>query len=100
MKNKERAEATNKPFTFTEDQQRFFNYQIKSVGSSFVNIFFRKTARDFFADADMDSLVRKFCRVYAITIRRHIFVYPVSFYAIFEHDITETHDFRQTLYLN
>ena len=54
-----RAETIINPLTLTEDQQPYFNCPLKSVGSSFAIAFVTITAYNYFADFDIDPLVRK-----------------------------------------
>ena len=60
-----KAETTINPFTLTEDQQRYYNPQINFVGPSFANA--RITVYEYFAEDDINPLVRQICRTYGST---------------------------------
>ena len=57
LKTKKRSEATTNTFTLTEGQQSYYNSKIKSR-PFFANAVVRITAHEFFAEDDIDPLVR------------------------------------------
>ena len=63
---KEKAEVATGPFTITEDQERYHKSIMKTVGPYFAIVFVRIAAYENFAEDDLDELVRKIFRTYAI----------------------------------
>ena len=97
---KEQTPQSIKPFTLTEDEQRYCNSQIKSVGPSFANENIITRAYDYFAEDDIDPIGKEVCRTYVSIFRRHKFIYFVSFHALLEHDFADAHESDQILNLN
>ena len=90
----------NIPLTLTEDQQHYFKSELKSAGHSFAIATIRTTLYHYFAEDDIDRLVREICRTYASILRRHNFKNNVFFYPLFEQDFTDAQESHQTSNLN
>ena len=87
MKTKRKAKPSIGASTPIEDQQGYFFSQLISVYPSVAITIVRITASDFFGEHDIDPLVREFCTNLASMIKRHNFKYPISLYALVEHDL-------------
>ena len=53
-----KAEAITDPFTITEEKQLYFSSKLKSIDPLFANAIVRITPYDYFAEDDLDPLVR------------------------------------------
>ena len=59
-----KAEAITNPFTITKEKQLYFSLKLKSIDPLFANAVVRITPYDYFAEDDLDPLVRWICRIY------------------------------------
>ena len=74
-------------------------FKSKPVGPSFANAIVRLAFYNYFAVDDIDSLIREICAEYARKIARSGFLYNAFFYALFEHDYTDTLESQQSMNL-
>ena len=75
IENKKREEAIAIAFTLIEDEQQFYDFKLRSVGPAFANASDRLIVFSFFAEKDLDPLVRQIRKNQASIFRRINFVY-------------------------
>ena len=87
---KKKAECVSNHSTPTEQQQSYFNSELRSVGPLILRANVGKTVHFRFAEDVINTLVEKTCRKYACKTKRPNCKDPTPFYAISDHDFTES----------